>query len=57
MITRHDVAARLADYLYHRSSLEELVAWAPPGGSKNNPEKNAINTEHLWAKSESKRNL
>jgi hypothetical protein len=28
MITRHDVAARLKDYLHHRLSLEELVAWA-----------------------------
>jgi hypothetical protein len=28
MITRHDVAARLADYLHHRITLEELVGWA-----------------------------
>jgi hypothetical protein len=28
MITRHDVAARLTDYLHHRISLEELVGWA-----------------------------
>ncbi len=28
MITRHDVVARLTDYLHHRISLEELVGWA-----------------------------
>ena len=28
MITRHGVAARLADYLHHRITLEELVGWA-----------------------------
>ncbi len=28
MTTRHDVAARLTDYLHHRTTLEELVGWA-----------------------------
>jgi hypothetical protein len=28
MITRHDVAARLKDYLHHQVSLAELVEWA-----------------------------
>jgi hypothetical protein len=28
MITRHDVAAKLADYLHHRLALEEVVDWA-----------------------------
>lgn len=28
MITRHKVAAKLADYLHHRLTLEELVKWA-----------------------------
>lgn len=28
MITRHDVATRLADYLQHGMTLESLVEWA-----------------------------
>jgi hypothetical protein len=28
VITRHDVAGQLKDYLQHRVSLEELVDWA-----------------------------
>jgi hypothetical protein len=28
MITRHDVAAKLTDYLHHRLRLEDLVEWA-----------------------------
>jgi hypothetical protein len=28
MITRHDVAAKLTDYLRHRLTLEEVVEWA-----------------------------
>ncbi len=28
MITRHDVAKKLNDYLHHRMSLEQIVMWA-----------------------------
>lgn len=28
MVTRRDVAEKLIDYLYHRITLEELVAWS-----------------------------
>ena len=28
MITRHNVAVKLTDYLHHRLKLEELVDWA-----------------------------
>jgi hypothetical protein len=28
MITRHEVAARLSDYLHHRLSLQGVVDWA-----------------------------
>lgn len=28
MITRHDVVARLTEYLHHRRTLEELVRWS-----------------------------